>query len=305
MSETLETLQDYYRRLSHLHTNGSDLLDVELGKSHFNISPRKYCDFKTPYNRRDFYKISLILGKGRFKYGQHELYIDRPALFLPALNIPYSWVCDSNRQEGYFCLFNQEFFSGSQTFEPFKKTSLFKEWSKPIIFLNDEQLHLITTLFDNMFRLNNSNYPLRCGAIKSNLAAVLHLALEWRVEDIHIQGQSGSARMYRLFDELLHKQFPLDSPAYPLELRTAADFAARLNVHVNHLNASVKAVTNLTTTQIIKRKIFEEAKNLLKYTDWNVAEIGYTLGFDEPAHFNNFFKKNAEVSPLKFRQQNK
>ncbi|WP_343565359.1 helix-turn-helix domain-containing protein [Sphingobacterium sp.] len=305
MSETLETLQDYYKRLSHLHNNNGDILDVELGKSHFNISPRKYCDFKTPYNRRDFYKISLILGKGWFKYGQHELYIDRPALFLPALNIPYTWVCDTNQQEGYFCLFNQEFFSGSQTFEPFKKTSLFKEWSKPIIFLDEEQLNLITTIFDNMFRLNNSSYPLRCSAIKSNLAAILHLALEWRVEDVELQDQSGSVRMYRLFDELLHKQFPLDSPAYPLALHTAADFAAKLNVHVNHLNASVKSVTNQTTTQIIKQKIYEEAKNLLIYTDWNVAEIGYTLGFEEPTHFNNFFKKYAETSPLKFRQKHK
>lgn len=125
------------------------------------------------------------------------------------------------------------------------------------------------------------------------------------MEDVELQDQSGSVRMYRLFDELLHKQFPLDSPAYPLALHTAADFAAKLNVHVNHLNASVKSVTNQTTTQIIKQKIYEEAKNLLIYTDWNVAEIGYTLGFDEPAHFNNFFKKNAETSPLKFRQKNK
>ncbi|MFD2555494.1 helix-turn-helix domain-containing protein [Sphingobacterium tabacisoli] len=305
MSERLETLEDYYKRLSHLHDSNGEINDFEIGKSHFNISPRKYCDFKTPYNRRDFYKISLIIGKGWFKYGKHELYIDRPVLFLPALNIPYSWVCDTNQQEGYFCLFNQEFFSGSQAFEPFKKTSLFKEWSKPIIFLDEEQLQTVTTFFNNMYRLNHSNYPFRCNAIKSNLAAILHLALEWRVDDLEVENQSGAVRIYRMFDELLHKQFPLDSPAYPLELRTAADFATRLHVHVNHLNASVKSVTNLTTTQLIKRKVFEEAKNLLTYTDWNVAEIGYTLGFEEPTHFNNFFRKNAQVAPLRFRQENK
>jgi transcriptional regulator GlxA family with amidase domain len=25
------------------------------------------------------------------------------------------------------------------------------------------------------------------------------------------------------------------------------------------------------------------------------------LGFDQPAHFNNFFKKHARTSPLKFK----
>jgi len=47
--------------------------------------------------------------------------------------------------------------------------------------------------------------------------------------------------------------------------------------------------------------MFEESKNLLKYTNWDIAEIGYTLGFEQPSHFNNFFKKHAQTSPLKFK----
>jgi AraC family transcriptional activator of pobA len=44
-----------------------------------------------------------------------------------------------------------------------------------------------------------------------------------------------------------------------------------------------------------------EAKALLKHTDWNIADIAYALGFEEPAHFNNFFKKQALASPKSFR----
>lgn len=305
MSASLETLDDYYKRLSHLHEKDGDHKLVEYGKSHFNISPRKYCDFTTPYNRRDFYKVSLIIGKGWFKYGKHVLYIDRPVLFVPALNIPYSWECESEQQEGYFCLFNQEFLTGNQIFDSIKKTSLFKEWSEPVVFLDDMKLSVVMTFLNNMFRLNNSQYLFKQDAIKNNLATVLHLVLEWRVDDLKVQKQGAAVRLYRLFDEMLNRQFPLDSPAYPLELRVAADFAERLCVHVNHLNASIKAVTGLTTTQIIKRKLFEEAKNLLIYTEWTVGEVGYTLGFGEPAHFNNFFKKNAQISPLNFRKENR
>ncbi len=45
----------------------------------------------------------------------------------------------------------------------------------------------------------------------------------------------------------------------------------------------------------------KEAKILLKQTQWNVSEIAFALGFDEVAHFSNFFKKHARLSPLKFR----
>ncbi|MES2487075.1 MAG: helix-turn-helix domain-containing protein, partial [Bacteroidota bacterium] len=45
----------------------------------------------------------------------------------------------------------------------------------------------------------------------------------------------------------------------------------------------------------------QEAKILLKHTDWNIAEISNSLGFEEAAHFNNFFKKQTTFTPSKFR----
>lgn len=289
MSDQLETIEDYYNRIRKNQIKVFDTDDFETGKSHFNISMRKYCSFRSPYNRRDYYKVSFIIGKGTFQYGPHQLYIDRPVLFFPSPNIPYSWECEGE-QEGYFCLFNQEFFHGNPEFNLFKKTSLFKEWSQPIVFLTEEQTLLATLYFEQMYKLNNSPYPYRCSSIKNHLASVLHLALENRVDDVHPSELPANVRLYRLFDELLNKQFPLDSPAYPLALRTPSDFASHLNVHVNHLNSSVKSVTNLTTTQIIKERMFEESKNLLKYTNWDISQIGYTLGFDQPSHFNNFLR---------------
>ena len=45
----------------------------------------------------------------------------------------------------------------------------------------------------------------------------------------------------------------------------------------------------------------QESKILLKHSPWNVSEIAYALGFTETTHFNNFFKKHAQLSLLKFR----
>jgi AraC-like DNA-binding protein len=56
-----------------------------------------------------------------------------------------------------------------------------------------------------------------------------------------------------------------------------------------------------TTSQIIAGHILQEAKILLKHSPRNVSEIAYALGFNEVTHFNNFFKKHVQLSPLKFR----
>ncbi|MBA4058786.1 MAG: AraC family transcriptional regulator, partial [Marivirga sp.] len=80
------------------------------------------------------------------------------------------------------------------------------------------------------------------------------------------------------------------------------DYAERLSVHVNHLNKVLKENTGKTTTDLITNRIIQESKILLKQTDWNISEIAYSLGFEEVAHFSNFFKKQTALTPLAFRE---
>jgi AraC-like DNA-binding protein len=105
-----------------------------------------------------------------------------------------------------------------------------------------------------------------------------------------------------LFAELLERQFPIESPGQQLQLRTAAQYADRLAIHVNHLNKSLKDTTGQTTTGIIAQRIVQEAKILLKQTDWNIVEIAWCLGFAEAAHFSNFFRKHTNTTPAAYRQ---
>jgi AraC family transcriptional activator of pobA len=101
--------------------------------------------------------------------------------------------------------------------------------------------------------------------------------------------------------ELLERQFPIEDIRQRVQLRSAADFAAQLAIHVNYLNKTVKETTEKTTTDIIAERVLQEAKILLRNTSWNVSEIAYALGFKEVTNFNNFFKKKSGVSPTVFR----
>jgi AraC family transcriptional regulator, transcriptional activator of pobA len=51
----------------------------------------------------------------------------------------------------------------------------------------------------------------------------------------------------------------------------------------------------------LPRRLLQEAM-VLRLSVGSVFEIAYSLGFKRVTHFNNFFKKHTETSPLKFRK---
>jgi AraC-like DNA-binding protein len=152
-----------------------------------------------------------------------------------------------------------------------------------------------------MFEEIKSDYLHKYDVLRNLVFELLHFAMKLSAAKVDKQPINASQRISSLFLELLERQFPIDETHQTLSLRSASDFATQLNVHVNHLNRAVKELTDKTTSQIIGERILQEAKILLKHSPWNVSEIAYALGFTETTHFNNFFKKHVQLSPLKFR----
>ncbi|MBK6817304.1 MAG: helix-turn-helix transcriptional regulator [Saprospiraceae bacterium] len=116
-----------------------------------------------------------------------------------------------------------------------------------------------------------------------------------------LNSTNASSRISSLFIELLERQFPIENDAQMMQLKAPIDFAKTLGVHINHLNKVLKETTGNSTSETINGRVVEEAKILLRQTQWNVSEVAFALGFDEVAHFSNFFKKHTGLSPLKFR----
>ena len=147
----------------------------------------------------------------------------------------------------------------------------------------------------------HSDYRFKYDLIRNYVLELIHYGQKLQPLDEQNSSHNASARVTSLFIELLERQFPIESPNQKLNLRTAKDFAERLSVHVNHLNKVLKESIGKTTTEVIGNRIVQEAKYLLKQTNWNVSEIAYSLGFEEVAHFSNFFKKHTQLTPLAYR----
>ncbi|MBN2766803.1 MAG: helix-turn-helix domain-containing protein [Paludibacteraceae bacterium] len=80
-----------------------------------------------------------------------------------------------------------------------------------------------------------------------------------------------------------------------------SDYADMLAVTADYLNKIVKSITGKPAKEHIQSKILVEAKRTLLFSNISSKELSYELGFDESAHFNNFFKKSTGFTPTEFR----
>jgi AraC family transcriptional activator of pobA len=294
------SLDEFYRETSALIPNG---ITKEIG--HFNVF--KIDEFNArkrgamPYNRRAYYKISLISGRNRAEYADKVIDIERNALLFATPKIPYHWLPQDENQFGYFCIFTDDFMVKNKSGVALDDLPIFQPNGYPIFQLSDEAAEDITHIMKKMYKELASDYVYKYDLLRNYVLELIHYGQKLQPAAALYPSHTASARVSSLFIELLERQFPIESPHQKLTLRTAKDYADRLSIHVNHLNKVLKENTGKTTTAIITNRITQEAKILLKQTNWNISEIAYCLGFEEVAHFSNFFRKQTTFSPATFR----
>jgi AraC family transcriptional regulator, transcriptional activator of pobA len=255
------------------------------------------------HGRRDFYKMGLITGNMTVCYGDKLLEINDTVLFFVNPNIPHSIVRNTNKRKGYACLFTEAFIASRERKEILQNSPLFRSDGTPVIQLNKEQAAFMTAIFQKMLSVHDSDYHHKDELLKNCVELIIHEALRIQPPRNGPQHKNAATRIAHLFMELLERQFPIDNMEQPLRLRTAQDFAGSLAVHINYLNRSVKGVTGKSTTAHIAERIVAEAKALLMYTDWSVADIAYSLGFGYPTYFNNYFKRVTGTTPNALRKE--
>lgn len=111
----------------------------------------------------------------------------------------------------------------------------------------------------------------------------------------HTQLTEAGTSKLKQFKDLLEKQFK--------DWHSVGQYADALNVTSDHLNRVVKSLTGKSSKEHIQDRIVVAAKRMLYFSSASAKEIAYDLGFGEPAHFSQFFKKKIGVSPSQFRAQ--
>jgi AraC-like DNA-binding protein len=256
------------------------------------------------YNRRDFYKISLVMSGSACQlcYGSlNPIEIDRPAMVFLNPLVPHSWSLPERivPTEGYFCVFDDNFITAASQLTGLSNR-IFAAQESPVYFPGQAELQFLAGLFAHMRKESETEYNDKDDLFKSHLSLIFHQAIMMRGAETATD--NGLSRIATAFNSLLRRQFPVDLPLQPIKLKKASDYADKLAVHVNHLNTAVQSATGKSTTKHISELLFAEAKSLLSFTSYSVAEIAFGLGFEYQSYFNRFFKKYAGVTPSDFRK---
>ncbi len=307
---TTISINEFYKEIFDDNCQLTELFFNEQNNNnigHFNVfniaEMNRVCNGKLtmPYNRRTYYKISLINGHNLVEYADKQIEIKQKGILFASPKIPYRYIPQNENQSGNFCVFTADFMDKSKTAIHLDSLPIFSSQSDFVFQINDEQYDAIQQIFQKMSVEIQSDYTFKYDLLRNYVIELIHTGQKLKPIEGTKETHNATSRISSLFIELLERQFPIESINQELQLRTAKEYAENLRIHVNHLNKVLKEVTGKTTTEIIASRITQEAKILLKQTDWNISEIANCLGFDEVAHFSNFFKKQTSLSPLHFR----
>ena len=195
------------------------------------------------------------------------------------------------KYEGQVLIFTEDFFCTTETDTKFLRSSiLFNDLAdQPTIKLNKTDFEKYTNICENITEelslpADNSKHIL----LKNLLHNFLLLAEREKRKQGFTELKKGADLDYTLlFRDLLETNYT--------KLKSVNDYAKIICISEKRLGQATSKVLGKTPKEIINDRILLEAKRLLVHTNLSIKEIGQDLGFEDPAYFVRYFKKNTET----------
>lgn len=90
----------------------------------------------------------------------------------------------------------------------------------------------------------------------------------------------------------------LDDPEFDIN-----QLAKELHTNRTQLYRKIKSLTGYSASELLRTIRLNRAKDLLIRTDLNISEIGYEVGYKDPAYFSRVFTREFGVNPSTQRDQ--
>lgn len=289
-----------------------------------NISPPKHPHFdirsfednmttvhqQMPAFRHEFYAIALKTdGGGKAVSGQFSNFPDGVAIFF---NTPFqllSWDIVPD-WKGYYLMFSQDFIAQSNVLSKILSLFPFLKIERSIPFeVPASQHQLILSTYKCVWEEYNGTSNDKFQIIEAQVYLLLSIVkrlFEQQVdrETAEVSLKAADLKLLSRYQTLIQTSFyPNAKPETFVNFHSTSYYARKLSVHPNHLNAVVKGITGITALNHIHNHLMVLSKSYLAQTDWSIKEIAYALHFESPNNFSSFFKRNAGVTPLEYRQQ--
>ncbi|WP_235917493.1 hypothetical protein [Hymenobacter busanensis] len=173
------------------------------------------------YRRRDFYKVALMTSPCTVHYADRSIDISGNSLLFANPHIPYSLELQAPRLKGYSFLFTEAFMKENDRSESLHQSPLFKVGGTPIFHLGDEQAAYAKSIFQKIPAEQDTGYLFKNDLIRTYIQLLIHEALRMQPTESFVQHKNASSRITALFQELLERMFPVESPQQALPLKSA------------------------------------------------------------------------------------
>ncbi|SEL82645.1 transcriptional regulator, AraC family [Aquimarina amphilecti] len=274
--------------------NNQIVFDIKKMEDIYNKSAGKV---DLPH-RHDFYIIILTSkAQGIHIIDFNEFLLkDRQVFFLSPGQVHQ--IRETQKPDGWVITFSRQFLVKNDIDYRFiEDINLFQDYGyTPPLLLNAEQLKQLNSYSAQIFETHHSITKFKSEMIGALLK--LFLIYSNNICDIHTkdpQQLHAGSMILKEFKNLVEKHFS--------EWHKVHEYAKALHVTPDHLNRTIKSLIGKTAKEYLQSRIIIAAKRLLSFSDKTTKEIGYNLGFNEPANFSNFFKKCTGVSPSNFKQK--
>lgn len=165
----------------------------------------------------------------------------------------------------------------------------------PIIQIPKEDLEQFDTLW-KMFSIEmKSKDRLQIDMLQMMLKRYLILCTRLFKSQEAYPTEKVEVDIVREFNFLVEKHFKTKS--------SVSEYAELLNKSPKTLSNIFSKISSKTPLQFIHERKMLEARRLLNYSDMQIQEIAYEIGYDDIQAFSRFFKKQEGVSPSVFKEQ--
>lgn len=240
-----------------------------------------------PHGHKEYLEIIFLTqGEGLHQIDHHRFPVSGNSLYLVMPGQIHNWELTAI-PKGFVVMVQKDFLLGHPLYD-----ALFQTF--PLAFGSGYSLDTTGTTVQGIFENIENEYAARQANYEAVIQTYLLLLFNLLKREAHTNRSQPEPPLLKSFFELLAVHYKTT--------HEVAWYAGELNVTAKTLNANCRKFLDKTAGAVINEKLTAESKRLLLYSQANLGEIAYELGFTDPSHFNKFFKRQTGVLPSIYRK---
>ena len=267
-------------------------------------SLEKLADFfgrNMPVHHHDrFYQLHVILtGTIHVNLDERNYVVQAPMFFLTPPTVPHAFITDNNAK-GHVITARQ------QLVWKLMGVMMATGWDKSNFMASPLCVSLVPK------KNKNASHLLKLLSLIAEesqhsgveqdfaLKALLQLIL---IDILRLSDQSQPQQKTRKEDIRIYHHFNKLIEFHYKDHLTLTLYSEKISITEARLNEICQRLAGLPSKRLIIDRLIQEAQRLLSFSSISITEIGYELGFKDPAYFSRFFRKNTGVTANKYRNK--